>query len=421
MTASTGSNPQVASLRLLIISADFPPTKVAEADHAYHLAIQFARRGAEVTVLTSAVDQERPTYPGVTVASVMRSWSFLALPRFVAFLRRCQPDAILLVYLGTMYDHHPMITFAPTLARAFVPTAAFVTQIENTSFSDTISWTTKALRKFVRQWVTGAGTDYDYGTLLRDSRKVIVLSDRHRDRLREHCSEIDERSVLIPPAPIVSMCSSADGLARRQGRAALGFADEEVVFAYYGYIYPGKGIETMLKAFATASARCRLRLLVIGGFVQHTFAPTLASRSRSYEASVMELASTLGISTKITWVGHCPSTEMQGSRYLRAADVCVLPFDAGVYLNNSSFAAAAAHALPILTTAGARIESPIVDGVNVLLSPPKDPTAMARAMERLANDQEFRWRLASGAEVLAREWFDWDRVVERISAVFSEA
>ena len=43
--------------------------------------------------------------------------------------------------------------------------------------------------------------------------------------------------------------------------------------------------------------------------------------------------------------------------YLCAADICVLPFNVGVRLNNSSFAAAAAHGLPIVTTRGEMLES----------------------------------------------------------------
>lgn len=409
-----------ARCRLLIISADFPPTKSAEADHAYHLAMQFARRGADVTVLTSATSLHTPAPSGLTVARAMARWSFADLPRLAAFLQRHRPSAILLVYLGTMYNH-PMITFAPTLARWVVPGAAFVTQFENLVMTvDKTSLVTRAVWKAIRQWVTGAGTDYSYGTLLRDSRRVIVLCEQHRNGLREHCADIDGPSVLIPPAPIMRMCSSDDGLARRQGRAVLDLADDEIVLAYYGYIYRGKGVETMLQAFATLNTRRpEARLVIIGGFVQHTLNPVFASRSLSYEASVKDVAAALGIETKIIWAGHCPSTETDGSRYLRASDICVLPFDNGVQMNNSSFAAAAAHGLPILTTAGSAVETPIVNGENVLLCPPKDPAEMARAMERLVTDPDLRRRLARGAGVLAAEWFDWDRVVERIQATFS--
>ncbi len=103
----------------------------------------------------------------------------------------------------------------------------------------------------------------------------------------------------------------------------------------------------------------------------------------------------------------------EASLFLRATDICVLPFDYGVTLNRSSLAAAAAHGLPIITTKGERLESPFKDGENVLLCPPKDPTALASAIEALLRDERLQERLRKGAADLANQWFSWDRTVER--------
>jgi glycosyltransferase involved in cell wall biosynthesis len=404
-------------VRLLIISADFPPALSPEASHAYHLAEEFARRGVAVTVLTSTTGNGSGP-AGVDVARVMPSWSFMSLPLLAAFLRRSRPDAVLLIYLGTMYGHHPMITFAPTVARCLLPGTPFVTQFENISTDDTKSHVARLVRKIIRQWVTGSGTDYGYGTLLRDSHRVIVLSERHRAVLVDRHPDIASRSELIPPAPIMRMCPADDG-SRQRTRVRLGLTEDDLAFCYYGYLYPGKGIETMLHAFATLGARYpEAKLVVVGGFIQHTFDRALASRSRSYEATIRQLAVELDIEKRIVWAGHCPSTEPEGSRYLRACDACVLPFDRGVLLNNSSFAAAAAHGLPIVTTVGPDTEKPFIDGQNVILCPPRDPEALARSMRRLIDDPGLRRHLALGADALAREWFDWDRVVHRIRATF---
>jgi glycosyltransferase involved in cell wall biosynthesis len=55
------------------------------------------------------------------------------------------------------------------------------------------------------------------------------------------------------------------------------------------------------------------------------------------------------------------------------------------------------------------------------LCPTKDVTALTQAMGRLVEEPELRHRLAAGADALTREWFDWDRVVERIQATFGAA
>ena len=45
----------VAPLKLLFISAAFPPMRAGEADHAYHLCRHLAKRGVEVHVLTTKI------------------------------------------------------------------------------------------------------------------------------------------------------------------------------------------------------------------------------------------------------------------------------------------------------------------------------------------------------------------------------
>src|SRR5262249_1266448 len=105
--------------------------------------------------------------------------------------------------------------------------------------------------------------------------------------------------------------------------------------------------------------------------------------------------------------------------YLRAADACVLPFDQGMFLNNSTFAAAVTHGLPVVTTRGDSVEAPFRDGVNVMLCPPKDPAALATALEKMAPDEGLRGRIRGGALRLAGECFSWDRVIERTLHVFN--
>ena len=99
--------------------------------------------------------------------------------------------------------------------------------------------------------------------------------------------------------------------------------------------------------------------------------------------------------------------------YLHAADACVLPFDQGITLNRSSFAGAVAHRLPIITTKGDTLESPFVDGKNVLLCRPKDPEGLATAIESVICDRELRQRLSEGALEMASKWFSWEKAIEQ--------
>jgi glycosyltransferase involved in cell wall biosynthesis len=382
----------------------------AEANHTLHLSQQLARRGVEVHVLTS----RGAMTDGLSFAvhPIMRDWSWREAPRFMTFLRRCKPDGVLMIYIGFIYNGHPMTTFLPTLARIVAPRTPFVVQFENMmgASPDRCDIATRVVRKLVTRMVGVANVDYEFGTLLRDSSGVILLGGRHEARLAKLLPQAMEKCALIPPPPIVRICSDPRGVAREAGRERLGVTQEEFVLAYFGYVYRNKGLETLLRAFQRVQAHGRrVRLVIAGGIPSH-----LHEERVSYMKELEELARTLGVENHIAWTGFLSWDSEDASRYLYSADVCVLPFDDGVSLNNSTFGAAAVHGLPIITTSGRSIESAFIHGENVFLCPPRDPGALAAAVETLMDHPELRARLVAGASSMSAEWFSWNRAIERI-------
>ena len=173
----------------------------------------------------------------------------------------------------------------------------------------------------------------------------------------------------------------------------------------------------MLEALALLGPRRdKVRLLAIGDGNEVVLRELNRPR---YVDELKEDAARLGVDHRVRWTGYYPSESDQASRYLRSVDACVLPFDSGVLLNNSSVAAAAAHSLPIVTTRGETVASMFKDGENLLFVPPKDPTALSAALESVIDDSALRRRLGTGAENLAREWFSWDRALERTVDAFT--
>ena len=210
------------AMRVLIVSAAYPPMRAGEATNTFHLATRLADRGHQVTVLTSIVEHVARGV-GVEVRAVMPHWGWSALPRFAATLRHTAPDAILLMYIGWIYDSHPMVTFAPTVARKLLPSVPFVTRFENMSAA--LPGGTPLFARVARHAAARcAGTrnvDYNYGTLLRDSRALIVLSDHHRAALAGHNAGVEEKTTLIPPPPNMPIVRD-DGEVRELTREALG-------------------------------------------------------------------------------------------------------------------------------------------------------------------------------------------------------
>jgi glycosyltransferase involved in cell wall biosynthesis len=341
----------------------------------------------------------------------MRKWTWLELPLLLRMIHRCRPDAVNIHFIGAIYHNHPMITFLPSILKRLRPKMAVVTHIEYPSGASIsqAGLLARMVRKALIFLIGSRDVDWGFGGLLRDSDRLVVLSDLHRQILQRHFSTVDKKCVLIPPPPLIEMSETDNGIAR--GRELLGVRTGEFVIGYYGFLYPRKGIETLLETMRLMKERIEhVRLVLIGGGNEVALK---AINREAYVEELHQLAVRLGVSDKVVFTGYYSSSSDQGSLFLRAADVCVLPFDDGVMLNRSSVAVAAAHGLPIITTKGEALESPFVHGRNVFLCPPCDPKSLAAAIESIMNDQGLRQRLREGALALATEWFSWDKVVER--------
>ncbi len=364
-------------MRVLVICSAFPPVVAPESAHARQLCRRLAADGVNVHLLTSVAAGDGAGEPFV-VHRVMPGWRWRHLPRLARVWRRVRPDAVLLMYVSWLYGAHPMVTWLPVIRRG-LPRARFVTQFENVGRPDN-RWTR------LQRPLAGRRFDAAFGALLSDSDAVVTLCEPHRAAVGA------DRAWVIPVPPLID---AGPQTARADGRAELGVGPDDFVVAFFGYVYRGKGVETLLRAAAEVK---RVRVVVIGQITDP-----------DYGRELMAVAGR----GRVTWLGHC--SDERASTMLRAADAAALPFDAGVALNNSSVAVVALHGLPLVTTAGPTLEPAFADAV--VLVPPGDPVALATALRRLAGDPAARAAAAAGSARLARDHFSWDNTVRRTLAV----
>ena len=399
-----------------MISAAFPPMKVGGADYALRVCQNLVGRGLDVHVLTTR-RADLVTDPLIAIHSIMRAWGWRELPRLLNCARRVRPDVIDIHFNGEWYDNHPMITFVATLLKQMLPGTRVVTHIEWPTPVSPAGWSlvVRAWRKLALLWSRRDRSDWGYGTLLRDSDTVVVLSDSHRVMLEEALPGINGKCLLIPPAPLMRMTSLDHAEARAAGRRQLGASDDDYLLVYFGYVYRQKGVDTLIDALGMlAPIWPALRLVVIGAGLD-------GAAGVAYYEAMQDRASSLGLRDRIHWTGYYHTESENASLYLHAADTCVLPFEAGLFLNNSSFAAAAAHGLPTISTRADAVESAFLDGENVILCTPGDAAAVATAIRAVANDSAFRDRLRTGALAAARDWFDWDTTIDRTMRAYGYA
>jgi len=108
--------------------------------------------------------------------------------------------------------------------------------------------------------------------------------------------------------------------------------------------------------------------------------------------------------------------------HLDRADVfalpCVTAADGDVDGIPVSLMEAMARSVPVVSTTVSGIPELIEDGKGGLLIPPRDPDALADALQRLFGDPELRARLGNEGRLKVREAFDIDRSAARLAELF---
>jgi len=405
-------------MRVLVISATFPPMRSGGGPFAFRLCEKLGEHGVDVHVLTSQIHNVDRS-PSFQLSPLMRTWSWRELPRLLRLARQFRPDVVDLHFAGSIYHDQPMITLAPVILRRMLPQVRFVTHIEYPEpvHIARLGRPTRAIRKVLAFWVGLRNVDYEYGSILHESDRIVILSQDHVGMLAKRVEGVAGKCVLIPPPPTIPISAEMDEGTRQREREQLQITKQDFVVAFYGLLYPGKGLEVLLEALQILVQRNRpVRLLMIGG-ENEVFLQTWSRQG--YGEELKGLARRLGVEDRVFWSGDCPFDSDRGSRYLRLADACALPFEKGVQLHNSSFSVAASHGLAIVTTKSAATESAFVDGSNVLMVRPKNPDALADRLDSLRDSPDVRRRLQEGALQLTREWFSWDKALEQTMRVFS--
>lgn len=401
--------------KILVITGVFPPMAIAEADHIARLADELGKAGYSVDVLTSTV-ANIPATPHCRVHPVMTGWQWRDRARLRKFARQIRPDLVFIWFVGPAFQYHPMITFAASELKRALPGVRVFTQVTATlgARPKQFPLASRVLRKAAALASGGEHVDYAFGTLLRDSDRVAAMAGPHLKRFVALMPGLEAKSVIIPPPPLIVMTAPGEA-SRMRGREMLKAKDDELVFVYFGRLYKGKGLESLINAFAKVRASVSTaRLAIVGG--------PIVDRGDGWKVEdLYAQADRLGLSDSISWSGEFAFDSDAGSLYLRAGDIAVLPFAEGAALNNSSLAAAAGHGLPVITTRGDHPERDLADGENMLIVPPSDADALADAMIRLAGDPALQAKLRAGIERLAAKHFTWSGSVASTVAVIEDA
>jgi glycosyltransferase involved in cell wall biosynthesis len=224
---------------------------------------------------------------------------------------------------------------------------------------------------------------------------------RHADHV--FCLNYEDRDYLVgetgrAPESVTRIYPAAGGAFAAASRSRSYTKCEGILFA--ATWRKNKGVEDLVSAFARLAARRpRLELFVLGAGVP--------------DAEVLD-AFPAEVRARVRCVRA--GTDAETAAAFAGADLFLLPslFE-GTPL---TLVEAMASGLPVVTTATCGMRDVVRDGENGLLVPLRSPSAIAAAVERLADDESLRARLGTAARAEAAERYTWDRVAEPVVEIY---
>lgn len=327
----------------------------------------------------------------VMCTPLVSNWNWRALPAVLHDLRVLVPDLVNIQYPTPRYGRHPLVNLLPWFIRARLHIPTITTIHEFSTF------------RWLGKWRIGLS--------VLTSDHIIVPDLVNLEQIGRMFPGARSKSTRVPIGANIEPQLLSD-FDRQRVRASYAATDTDVVVAYFGFISPSKGTETLLRAFQRASrTRPNLRLLLIAS--REPADPNYAA----YHHHIAKMIKETQVGDRIFWTGYAPSPQI--SAYLASADFAVLPFTDGASLRRTSLLTVLAHGLPVISTIP---PSPVSDSLNnetgLVLTPVQDEMALGKAIVDLSNDSIRHKELAAGARQFASK-ISWVTISSQTLAVYS--
>jgi glycosyltransferase involved in cell wall biosynthesis len=186
---------------------------------------------------------------------------------------------------------------------------------------------------------------------------------------------------------------------RKKTRKSLDIADDDIIFINVGRFFPQKNHRLLIEAFRKVTLpEPNATLLLIG--------------EGELRPEIERIVSEKGLNERIRFLG----LRKDIPELLGASDIFVLSSDwEGLPL---TIIEAMAAGKPVIATAVGGLPELIDQGINGVLVPPGDETALARAMTAMANDPLRAKQMGGAGRKIAREKFDIEAMVQAYEKLY---
>ena len=239
--------------------------------------------------------------------------------------------------------------------------------------------------------------NYMYTKLYKAIDCFVFSSQMARDAfLGKAKKSYAERAVVLRD----SVCDSMIGTQVPDLRRELNLDSQQALIMYHGKIAPEKGIDALLGAL-THVDKSKYHLAIIG------------EGEPKYKAKIKGFIVAAGMVHNVSLLGFRDNI----MEYLRQADFGVLPSIQPEALGITNLEYMMAGKAHICSNNGAQPEY-VSDGINGLLVPPGDESALAAAINELINDKATRSRMGAQAQKDFQQNLDYPGFYQRMTDLY---
>lgn len=238
---------------------------------------------------------------------------------------------------------------------------------------------------------------------------IFVHTQKMKAELTEEFGVPDSRVAIIPFG--INNAVPSTSLSPAEAKQRLGILHSHKTILFFGQITPYKGLDYLIEAFRTESAKHNAYRLIIAGRPK----PEFEEYWRSIENDIRGEVRDGRILVRAEFI---PDTEIEV--FLKCADVLALPYrhiyQSGVLFLGYSFG------LPVLAADVGSLKEDIIEGETGFVFRPDDAADLANAIDRYFASDLFA-NLTSRRELISRQasrQHSWDTVSDMTVHVYSE-
>ncbi|MEE9457977.1 MAG: glycosyltransferase family 4 protein [bacterium] len=382
-------------MRICHITPEYPPRVGGVGDYVRCLSREFAARGHDVTVVTSAGLGEAAGSggaPSPRVLPVIKAWNLRGLRKLLKTLGAVNADVYVLEYVAYMYGRGGV---APWLL-------AFFLKFKLDGRKPLVLNAHELWRPPYRSARDKMLTLISWAVFLGGvwaSARVVVTNDFRETLMTRVLGVNSGRVKRIPVGANVEPAAPYPYPAADNG---------EFRVMTFGRWHEDRSVEDVVEAVADLRSSRRVGLSVIGSYNHgdRQGARARRLRERAERAEWLEITGDL-------------SSE-QVSDHFAKADVFVSPLAGGPSGRRGSVVAALAHGLPVVAYDGHERDDIFRSGDNVVLVKAGDRAGLRAVLQALAEDGSLRLDLGVRARATFEDHFAWDVIAGKWEELFAE-